>query len=134
MNRHSCPSGGAVFGFDATAVRLDYGLGDRESQSGTSLLARSGFIHAVEALEYVRQVFIGNAGSVVFSPNVQLTGLGGCGEDYSPPGRAVLGGVVHQDENGLFDPCRVRPEVFFAAQVGLERRSAPSGQGLGPSL
>jgi hypothetical protein len=63
MNRHSCPSGGAVFGFDATAVRLDYGLGDGESQPGTSLLARSGFIHAVEALEYVRQVLFGNAGS-----------------------------------------------------------------------
>src|SRR5688572_17365270 len=102
MNRHSCPSGGAVFGFDATAVRLDYGLGDGESQPGTSLLARSGFIHAVEALKDVWQVLFGNAGSVVFNPNKQLTGLGGCGEGYTPPGRAVLGGVVHQDENGLF--------------------------------
>src|SRR5215218_11229854 len=131
MNRHSCPSGGAVFGLDAAAVGLYYSLGDGESQPSTSLLARSGLIGAVEALEYVRQVFIGNAGTTVFNPNEQLTGLGGYGEGYAPPGQAVLGGVVHQDENGLFYPCRVRPEVSFAAQVGLERRSAPSGQGLG---
>src|SRR5688500_18625846 len=99
MNRHSCPSGGAVFGLDAAAVGLYYGLGDRESQPSTSLLASSGLIGAVEALEYVRQVCIGNAGTAVFDPNDQLAGLGLCGEGYAPPDWAVLGGVVHQDEN-----------------------------------
>src|ERR671911_1119259 len=47
MNRHSCPSSGAVLGLDATAVHLGYGLVDGESQTGTPLLARSGFIDAI---------------------------------------------------------------------------------------
>ena len=81
---------------------MHYGLGDGEAQPCAFLPARPGFVYAVEAPEDVRQVLFGNAGTVVFDPDEQLTGLGGCKEGYWLPVRAVLGSVVHQDEKGLF--------------------------------
>lgn len=54
---------------------LYYGLGNREAQPCAFLLARPGFVYAVEALEDVWQVLFRNAGTAVFDPDKQLTGL-----------------------------------------------------------
>jgi hypothetical protein len=102
VKRHPRPFADAALSFDATAVGLYYGLGDREAKPGALLPARPGPVYAVEALEDMRQVLFGYAGTAVFDPNEQLTGLGGCKEGYLLPVRAVLGSVVHQDENSLF--------------------------------
>lgn len=82
VKRHLRPFADAALSFDATAVGLDYGLGDREAKPCAFLPARPGPVYAVEALEDVWQVLFGNAGTAVFDPDEQLTGLGGCKEGY----------------------------------------------------
>ena len=80
VNRHLRTFADVALSFDTTAVSLHYGLGDREAKPGTFLPARPGPVYAVEALEDVRQVFFGDAGTAVFDPDKQLTGFGGCKE------------------------------------------------------
>jgi hypothetical protein len=56
VKRHLRPFADAALSFDATAVGLDYGLGDREAKPCAFLPARPGPVYAVEALEDVWQV------------------------------------------------------------------------------
>jgi hypothetical protein len=103
-------------------VCLYYGLGDREAQTGAFLLARPGFVYAVEALEDVWQVLFGNAGTAVFDPDKQLTGLGGCGEGYAPPGLLL----TEWDEFGTLDLARVAATMNIPMLLDGRNAIAPA--------
>ena len=62
VERHLRPSADVALGFDTTAVGLNYGLGDGEAQPCAFLLARPGFVYAVEALEDVGRCSSGMPG------------------------------------------------------------------------
>ncbi len=46
---------------DVPAVRFGQPAGNGQAQAGATLCARTGLVHAVEAIEDVRQVFGGDA-------------------------------------------------------------------------
>src|SRR4051812_2479865 len=82
-------------------------LGDGEAEAGAARLARTGLVHAVEALEEARQVLGRNALAVV--ANVELDGASLLARAHLhtlSPG-TVFQGVVHEVGEDLVDGVTV---------------------------
>src|SRR5215469_8712397 len=55
------PRARSTLNLDRTSMRFGNPSGDREAQPNTAILSRPGFVGAVEAIKYIRQIFCANA-------------------------------------------------------------------------
>lgn len=108
-----------TFDGDATFVRLDNVLDDGQPQSGSAEFSATGLIDAVEAFKQTGEVLLGDAAAAVTNVYEQF-GLIAAGFDPDfGAGVAVLDGIVHEIDDGLFEQGRIdaSPEVFGAVDL-----------------
>ena len=96
---------------------------DSQSESGSAGFSGTSVVGAVESFEYPRNIFLGNADSVVLNGNL---------EKPVPPFDphvdistriAILDGVVYEVRKSLLYQLGIDSDLIFPAAIQLERNA-----------
>ncbi len=97
---------------------LDEVFDDGEAEAGAALLAGSGFVHPVEALEDAFEGIRRDAGAVIGNGDLDLAGIGGARADGDgAAGTAVFDGVVDEAGEDLFQVVGIGEDWTFRGLV-----------------
>src|SRR5205807_6464138 len=99
----------AARGVDAAIHRLHQMLDDRQAQAGPAQFPRAGLVHAIEALEDMWQVLLGDAYAVVLNLQANLTVLCPPADADAASGRSVFERVIDEVFEDLVNSFLVRP-------------------------
>ncbi len=73
--KKGCALAEFAFAPDAAAVKLHDVLHDAEAEAGAASFARTAFVHAIESLEDMREIRLGDARTVVADADFNVVGM-----------------------------------------------------------